>query len=579
MPYLTVALPPRTEPGLRGSGEVVKVARLLAALRVRYILAMLPILAVLVLMIWRRWGAHQAGAVGWLVCLSAGAVGFGINPELFWVSQAKGLLLSVFVLAVMWPALLLYHWIDAYGGIQAVAHWLAGAIPNRGMCLLLLAWALSGLLEGLAGFGLPIAVVAPMLVALKVSPVRAVMAVAVGHSWSVTFGDMGVIIQTLSAVVSIPVSELVPWAGTLLGVACLICGLMSAFILGQAEQWLKVAALSVVMGLVQYGVAAAGLIPLSAFTAGLAGMLVYVGWTRVWRRYAAKPQAPEPDQPAQGSRDADKSAIKAARLAIACYGGLTLLMAVLTLVPSFRAQSLALEWKLVFPEVTSAAGFSTPAGPGQIFRPLAHPGTLILTVALLSMAAAGRSGFARARKAAAATTRSARLASVGILFMVGISTLMDHSGMSYVLAQGLSAALGTAYPLVSPCVGILGAFATGSNNNSNVLFGNLQKNVALLLQVNPQLAGGCADGRRFAGEHAGPGKDRGGLQHRCAGGARRAGIAQDRALRRGGGAGGRAACLGAVSRALTCTGRHSIFAPWISTYPTCWNNGITSRAR
>ncbi len=59
--------------------------------------------------------------------------------------------------------------------------------------------------------------------------------------------------------------------------------------------------------------------------------------------------------------------------------------------------------------------------------------------------------------------------------------------MSYLLAQGLSTVLGSAYPIFSPSVGILGAFATGSNNNSNVLFGSLQKNVAVLLQINPYI--------------------------------------------------------------------------------------------
>ena len=59
--------------------------------------------------------------------------------------------------------------------------------------------------------------------------------------------------------------------------------------------------------------------------------------------------------------------------------------------------------------------------------------------------------------------------------------------MTYLLAEGLSRLLVGGYPLVSPWVGILGAFATGSNNNSNVLFGSLQKNAAVLLGLNPDL--------------------------------------------------------------------------------------------
>jgi lactate permease len=466
---------------------------------------MLPILVVLGLMIRLSWGAHKAGPAGWLAGLAVGAVWFGLTPLLLWVSQAKGLLLSLFVLAVMWPALLLYHWIDRNHGIKALARLLEQAIANRGMCLLLLAWALSGLLEGLAGFGLPIAVVAPMLTALGVTPIRAVTAVAVGHAWAVTFGDMGVILQTLSAVVSIPVAELVPWTALLLGVACLLCGLMTAFILGHRTLWPQVVGLSFVMGTTQYILAAAGLVSLSAFGAGLLGMVAYLAAAALWRKMARI-------GPGCGQREKSGSAsgvdmnpgqsgisgpglavpeeavdTRPARLAIACYGSLTLLMAAFTMVPFLHARVQAVAWKPAFPAVTTSTGFSTPAGPGQVIRPLAHPGTLILAVALASMIAAGRAGLPRARAALIATAHSAGLASVGIVFMVGLSTLMDYCGMSYLLAQGLSATLGAAYPVLSPCVGILGAFATGSNNNSNVLFGSLQTNVATLLRIEPSL--------------------------------------------------------------------------------------------
>ena len=68
--------------------------------------------------------------------------------------------------------------------------------------------------------------------------------------------------------------------------------------------------------------------------------------------------------------------------------------------------------------------------------------------------------------------------------------------MTILLAQGLSQTMGAAFPLFSPLVGMLGAFATGSNTNSNVLFAPLQQKVALFLRVSPvilvssQTAGG-----------------------------------------------------------------------------------------
>ena len=84
-----------------------------------------------------------------------------------------------------------------------------------------------------------------------------------------------------------------------------------------------------------------------------------------------------------------------------------------------------------------------------------------------------------------ATWRSALPASLGTLFMIGLSSLMEHSGMTQLIAQGLSQALSSYYPRVAALVGTLGAFATGSNTNSNILFGQMQKGVAALLGISP----------------------------------------------------------------------------------------------
>lgn len=69
--------------------------------------------------------------------------------------------------------------------------------------------------------------------------------------------------------------------------------------------------------------------------------------------------------------------------------------------------------------------------------------------------------------------------------------------MTQLLADGLVIMMQSTYPLVSPFIGILGAFTTGSNNNSNVLFIPLQKSIAAILGISPawlvasQTAGGA----------------------------------------------------------------------------------------
>ena len=53
--------------------------------------------------------------------------------------------------------------------------------------------------------------------------------------------------------------------------------------------------------------------------------------------------------------------------------------------------------------------------------------------------------------------------------------------MTETLAQGLADGTGRLFPAVSPWIGALGAFMTGSNTNSNVVFAALQMRTAELL--------------------------------------------------------------------------------------------------
>ncbi len=59
--------------------------------------------------------------------------------------------------------------------------------------------------------------------------------------------------------------------------------------------------------------------------------------------------------------------------------------------------------------------------------------------------------------------------------------------MIYILAEGISRSFGSLFPLISPWIGLLGAFMTGSNTNSNVVFGVLQQETAQLAGLSVAL--------------------------------------------------------------------------------------------
>jgi lactate permease len=435
-----------------------------------YFLAILPILIVLCLMIFLRWGGQRAGPIGWACCALVASLAFGLGWKVFWVSQVKGLLLSLNVLIVLWAALYLYHLVNRIGGVEAIALRLEKLIADRGLLFLVLAWIFSAMIEGVAGFGMPIAIVAPMLVALGVPPLVAVAAPAVGHAWAVTFGNMGLVIQTLVAVTKIDAGALAFDGALLLGVACLTCGLGVAFILKQLRRWPTVILLAICMSAVQYFLAAIGLPGLGSFSAALAGIMICILLSR--RRMGNLSPKPK------------TAALTAGLLFYGLAISVIVLVAVLAPVNNVLSRIVL---SYTFPQVITRFGVSTPAGPGQVFHPFLHPGVLIFLTTLICYPVLRCKNYILPgvwRRAAASTIRSAGTASIGIVSMVGLSTLMDHCGMTTLLAQGLSQTVGAAFPLFSPLVGMLGAFATGSNVNSNVLFAPLQQKVALFLRIN-----------------------------------------------------------------------------------------------
>ncbi len=446
---------------------------------IRYILAASPIVVVLIVMMIFRVGGQIAGPIGLLTGMLVATQAFGLNLDVLWVSQAKGVLLSLFVIAVFLPALFLYNIVNQAGGIKALTQSLQSLIKDRGILLIVIAWAFSAMLEGLAGFGLPVAIVSPMLGGLGVEPILAVAAVAVGHAWAVTFGDMGVVFQTLTALVKIETTGLAGTVTIMLGIAGLFCGLAVANMFKRLDRWPVVIILAAVMGFVQYFCAVSQLGPLASFLAGLAGVVGGILISRFWFRG---------DAGSSMEVEAQKGGFTRPLIsALLSYGLLALLMAIINLVIPFRQELGKNIWTVSFPAVETLNGLVT-AAKYQTYQPLLHPGTLIILVALLSFflnRAARLYSSIRLWDVAAITLNASLPAMVGILSMVGLSTLMDHTGMNFLLATLLSKVFYSAFPLVSPLIGMLGAFATGSNNNSNVLFASLQEGIALILKISP----------------------------------------------------------------------------------------------
>jgi lactate permease len=171
-------------------------------------------------------------------------------------------------------------------------------------------------------------------------------------------------------------------------------------------------------------------------------------------------------------------------VALSGYVVLVIIILAVQLIPMVRSTLGQVVLQVKFPEVSTSLGFVTPAGIGRKILILRHTGVLLAFSSLLSYLIYKWKGLyteGAFRRILDGTVRRVLSSSVSILSMVTMAVLMEYAGMTDTLARGLAEGLGMVYPLVAPWIGALGAFMTGSNTNSNVVFGGLQLSTARLL--------------------------------------------------------------------------------------------------
>ena len=159
-----------------------------------------PILVLVASILVLKWSAPRAGAVAWLVVAALALLHFGADAEFLAIATSKGLSLSLFVLPIIWTSVMLYNVIDKMDGIRVIGATMTRLVRDPLAQSLVVGWAFSGFMQGVAGFGVPVAVVAPLMVLMGFRPAQAAAIVLVGHAWAVTFGSLGSSYYTIQLV-------------------------------------------------------------------------------------------------------------------------------------------------------------------------------------------------------------------------------------------------------------------------------------------------------------------------------------------------------------------------------------------
>jgi lactate permease len=455
------------------------------------IVASIPILVILVLMIGFRWGAARAGAAGYLAAFFIATAIFGAGTDALAYAHTKAIILTIDVLFIIWAAFLMYRVAEEAGAIKTIGRLLPSLTRDRGMQALLIGWVFASFLQGAGGFGVPVAVTAPILIGLGFTPLSAVIVPSIGHGWSVTFGSMGSSFNALLSATGLSASSLAPESAIFLGLACILTGPMIAHAVdgwaGVKRLLLPALVIGLVMGGVQLAIAAgAGLWNLGAFTGGLAGLAVSF-WVVRW---------------GGAGKGVERSERKPLLLALSAYIVLIVFTVVFLLIPPFKNWLDQVFIQIQFPETVTALGYVSPAGVNRPIHVFTHAGAILVYTSLVAYIIYHSAGMylpGAGKCILRMTVKSMIPSSLSITLMVAMATLMHQSGMTEALAQGLAGAVGMGFPLVAPWIGAIGAFMTGSNTNSNVVFAGLQKRTAEMLSYSvPAILAGQTAGAALA---------------------------------------------------------------------------------
>jgi lactate permease len=474
-----------------------------------WLLALTPILVLLVLLVALRWQAPEAGPIGMFVAAGIAFFVYQAPWETMAVAGAKGVWDAIFILYVVWPALLLYRITERAGAFQALREGIEQFTSNNLFLVLAFGWVFASFLQGIAGFGTPIAVVAPLLIAIGVRPIYAVAIPLIGHAWANMFGTLAVgWLATISVIDLANPTETAFQTAILLWVPNLLAGFTIAWLFAGMAGIRHALPMILVVTMVHGGgqlVLTLWDPVLSNFVASTAAMGLLYPLSR-WQRYSESADLDGSrvmkDGGSNGSEEGEAKEAEEADegepamglwLAFFPYMVLTVATVIGLVIGPVEAFLEQFEVGFPFPAVETGYGISEEAEePYSPFSPLTHPGTFLLIACGATWLLYRSKGFYRqwaeeqesqSGGILAGVAEDAVPASVAVVAFLVMSTLMDHSGQTEVLALGIAeVAPPTVFAFAANWIGVVGAFMTSSNTASNILFAPLQQETAAALQ-------------------------------------------------------------------------------------------------
>jgi lactate permease len=469
------------------------------------VMAATPAALLLVGMTVFRWRIHTSAFVGLGAAIAVAVAGYRMPFEIAVGAAVYGALFGAFPIGwIILNVIFLYQLTVERGLFEVLRSSLARIAPDARVQLVLVAFSFGAFLEGMAGFGAPVAITGAILIQLGFRPIQASGLALIANTAPVAFGSLGIPITTLEQVAGLDALKVSAMVGRQLPFFSLV---MPLWILVAFCGWKRARAVwpvaliaGVSFAVPQFLVSnfhGPWLVDLVAGAASIVSVTVFLKFWKPSERMVLR----EGELVVAGEEDASSvdSASRESRAgtwkAWMPWGILTAFILMWGLPPVKGALDSLWSGAIAIHPLDGLVQRVPPVAPEEVgpevakwrLNFLSGTGTGILFAAVCAGFLMGFGPAAMVRTYLRTLWR-VRLSLLTIVAMLALGNVTKFSGADATIGLAL-AGTGVFYPFFGTLLGWLGVALTGSDTASNVLFGSLQRITAEQTGISAVLMG------------------------------------------------------------------------------------------
>ncbi|AGF54166.1 lactate permease [Clostridium saccharoperbutylacetonicum] len=435
-----------------------------------FFLACIPIVWLMVSLGKLKIPGYKACPIGYLITVLIAVIILKMNITNAITATLEGVATALWpIVLVIIGAVFTYNLSIYTGSMEIIKKIMTSVTSDKRILVLILAWGFGGFLEAVAGFGTAVAIPASILAALGFEPVFAAIICLVANTTPTAFGAIGLPVSTLAQVTGLDVGQLSYITTVQLTIMIILIPFILVSLTGNGIKAIKgvfgiTLASGIAFAVPQILVAKFIGAELPAVIGSIVSIAVTIFMAKKF--YNDKNDEKEIDVTFKEGFMAWLPFVLVFLFVMICS---PLFKAIYTPLSQIKTSILIYTGQGAKPDT-----FSWIVTPGVLIIIATYLGGLLQGYKLKEISVVLVKTFKQMTKSA-----------VTIVSIVSLAKIMGYSGMINSIAQVLVLVAGGFYPAVAPVIGALGTFITGSDTSANILFGQLQVQVANAIGANP----------------------------------------------------------------------------------------------